>query len=246
MDVFQEDLIDWFGEVVLSSPEHLESPMSPVSPLVPSSSPVSPESPLVLSSSPVSPKLPVTLKLPPSLPLLPPLSKPASSSALSLWVPVSPSAHPQSASSGHSDPPLDFQSPALLRHEDPLSPPPVSASWTPPRSFDPSAQPWLLAPLSPLCPLIPLAPLGSLVPPAPPWDGRVVDHPPPRVSTPQLRLVTLSLWLCLAPPSLRLHLLLLASPWLLPPSTPPWTLLGYLCFSPAPHPPPEPPLSLLS
>ncbi|KAI2659852.1 U6 snRNA phosphodiesterase [Labeo rohita] len=86
-------------------------------PLVPSSSPTSPGSPLVLSNSPASPKLPL------SLPLLPPL-KPASSSALSPLVPISPSAHPHSVPSGCSDPPQDFQCPALLRHEDLLSLPP--------------------------------------------------------------------------------------------------------------------------
>ncbi|KAL0170304.1 hypothetical protein M9458_034900, partial [Cirrhinus mrigala] len=66
--IFQMDLdrgIDWFGEVILSSP------VSPLSSLVP---PSSSESLLVPSSSPVSPKLPVTLKLPPSLPLPPPHS----------------------------------------------------------------------------------------------------------------------------------------------------------------------------
>ncbi len=42
----KEDLIDWFGEVILSSPL----------------SPMSPESPLDLSSSPTSPKLPMILK----------------------------------------------------------------------------------------------------------------------------------------------------------------------------------------
>ncbi len=166
MDIFKEDFIDWFGEVITSSP---------ASPLVPSSSPVSPESPLVPSSSPAS------LKLPPSLPL-PPLLKPASSSALSPLVPVSLSAHPQLAPSGHSDPLLDLQSPASPRPEDLLSPPQASESWTPPRSFDPSAPPWLLAPSSPPWPVIPLAPPGALVPPAPPWS--VVDHPPPRGSTP--------------------------------------------------------------
>ncbi len=95
MDIFQEDLIDWFGKVVPSSPEPPLFPMSPGSPLVP-------------SSSPVSPKLPETLKLPPILPLPPPLM-PASSSALSALVPVSPSAHPQSAPSGRSNLPRDLQ-----------------------------------------------------------------------------------------------------------------------------------------
>ncbi len=137
MDVFQEDLIDWFGEVALSSPKPPESPMSPVSLLVPSSSPVSPESLLIPSSSTVSPKLPVTRKIPPSLPLPPPLLKPARSSVLSLLVPVSPSVHPQLTPSMHSDPPQDCQPPATPRREDHPSPPPVSKSWTPPRSFDP-------------------------------------------------------------------------------------------------------------
>ncbi|KAI2653949.1 7,8-didemethyl-8-hydroxy-5-deazariboflavin synthase [Labeo rohita] len=67
MDCFnEEDLIDWVGEVMSSSP---------LSSLVP-------------SSSPVSPILFVTLKLPPSLPFPPPLIS-ASSSALSLLVPES-------------------------------------------------------------------------------------------------------------------------------------------------------------
>ncbi len=72
IDTFKEDLIDWFGEVITSSPvspesplvlscshvspesplDRSSSPMSPVSPLVPSSSPMSPVSPLVPSSSP--------------------------------------------------------------------------------------------------------------------------------------------------------------------------------------------------
>ncbi len=59
MDIFEMDLIDWFGEVLPSAPE------SPVSPLVPSS-PESPASPLVPPSS--SPPV-----FPPSLPLPPPL-----------------------------------------------------------------------------------------------------------------------------------------------------------------------------
>ncbi len=77
------------------------------------------------SSSPVSPELLMTLKLTPSLTLLPPLM-PASSLALSPLVPVSPSAHPQSAPSGRSDLPRDVKSPALPWCEDALSPPPVS------------------------------------------------------------------------------------------------------------------------
>ncbi len=97
----EEDLFDWFGEVKPNSPESL----------------------LVLSSSSVSPKLPVSPVFPASLPLPPTLLKPASSSALSLLVPVSLSAHPQSAPSGCSDPPQAFQFPAL---EDPLSAPPAS------------------------------------------------------------------------------------------------------------------------
>ncbi len=99
MDIFQKDLINWFGEVVPSSPKPPLSPTSPESPLVPSSSPASPGSLLVPSSSLASPKLPVTPKLPPSLPLPPPL-KPASSSALSPLVAFSPSAHPQLSASG--------------------------------------------------------------------------------------------------------------------------------------------------
>ncbi|XP_016135604.1 leucine-rich repeat extensin-like protein 5 [Sinocyclocheilus grahami] len=100
MDIFQMDLIDWFGEVIPSSPVSPLVLPSPASPLVPPS-----------SCSPV---------FPPSLPLPPPLI-PVSSSAPSPLVPVSPSAHPQSAPSGHSDPPRDFQSPASPWHEDPLS-----------------------------------------------------------------------------------------------------------------------------
>ncbi len=123
-------------------PEPPLSPTSPESPLVPSSSPMSTGSPLVPSSSPVSPKLPETPKLPPSLPLPPPL-KPANSSALSPLVPVSPSAHPQSAPSGRSDPHRDFQSPAPPRREDPLSLTPASEFWTsPPWSPEPTAPPW--------------------------------------------------------------------------------------------------------
>ncbi|XP_058617738.1 uncharacterized protein LOC131531178 [Onychostoma macrolepis] len=179
-DIFQMDLIDWFGEVQTCTPE------SPVSPLVPSG-PESPVSPLVLSSpeSPVSPLVPSSSSppvVPPSLPLLPPL-KPASSSPPAPLMPISPSAHPQSAPAMRSvPPPQDFQSPAPPSHVDPLSPLPASEPWTTPRSSDPSAPPRLLAPSSPLLPVIPLAPPGSLVPPAPPWS--VVDHPPP----PLLRL----------------------------------------------------------
>uniref|UniRef100_A0A673G649 Sprouty-related, EVH1 domain-containing protein 2 n=1 Tax=Sinocyclocheilus rhinocerous TaxID=307959 RepID=A0A673G649_9TELE len=83
MDIFDVDLIDWFGEVI----------------------PNSSESPLVLPSS-CSPEFPPSLSLPP------PLLKPASSSVLPPLVPVSPSAHPQSALSGRSDSPRGFQSPA--------------------------------------------------------------------------------------------------------------------------------------
>ncbi|XP_016110248.1 vegetative cell wall protein gp1-like [Sinocyclocheilus grahami] len=139
MDIFQMDLIDWFGEVL---------PSSTASPLVPPS-----------SCSPV---------FPPSLPLPPPLQKPVSSSAPSPLVPVSTSAHPHSAPSGRSDPPRDFQSPAPPWRDDPLSPPPASEPWTPPQSFDPSAPPWLLAPSFPPWPIIPQAPPGALIPPAPP------------------------------------------------------------------------------
>ncbi|XP_016124666.1 uncharacterized protein [Sinocyclocheilus grahami] len=110
MDCFKVDLIDWFGEALASSP---------TSPLVPSS-----------SCPPVSP---------PSLPLLPPLKELVSSSAPSPLVPVSPSAHPQSAPSGRSDSPRDLQSPAPPWREDSLPLPPASEPWTPPRSFDPSA-----------------------------------------------------------------------------------------------------------
>ncbi|KAI2659446.1 Histone-lysine N-methyltransferase set-2 [Labeo rohita] len=89
-------------------------------------------------------ELPVTLKLPPSLPVPPPLL-PASSSALS--------AHPQSMPSGRSDLPWHFQSMC----EDPLSLPPASESWTPPRSFSPSAPPWLPPNLPVPPPLIPIS-----------------------------------------------------------------------------------------
>ncbi len=180
MDIFEMDLIDWFGEVLPSAPK------SPVSPLVPSS-PESPVSSLVPSSpeSPASPLVPPSSSppvFPPSLPLPPPL-EPVSSSAQASLVPVSSSAHPQSASTGRSDPsPLDFQPPALPRREDSLSPPPASEPWTPSRSFEPSAPPWLIAPSSPPWPIIPPAPPASLVPPAPPWS--VVDHPPPWDSAP--------------------------------------------------------------
>ncbi len=146
------------------------------------------------SSSPVSPELPMTLKLTPILPLLPPLM-PASSSALSPLVPVSPSAHPKSAPSGRSDLPRDVKSPALPWCEDVLSLPPVSESWTPPRSFDPLAPSWFLAPSSPLCPIIPLAPPCSTVPLDPPWS--VVVHRSLRDSTP-LALPSYSVLLALS------------------------------------------------
>ncbi len=107
-----------FLELVLVQGTPPTYPESPASPLVPPSS----CSPTFL----------------PSLPLLPPLLKPGSSLDLSPLVPVSPSAHPQPAPSGHYDPPRDFQSPAPPRHDDPLSPPPVSESWTPPQPFDSS------------------------------------------------------------------------------------------------------------
>ncbi len=64
------------------------------------------------------------------------------------------------------DSPRVSQSPSASWLEDPLSSPPASESWTPPRPFDPVAPPWLLAPSSPPWPVSPPAPLGSLVPPA--------------------------------------------------------------------------------
>ncbi|KTG04712.1 hypothetical protein cypCar_00040733, partial [Cyprinus carpio] len=102
------------------------TPSPPVSPLVLPS----PESPVSLLV-PSSPDPPV---FPPSLPLPPP-PRPVSSSAPSLLVPVSPSAHPQSAPSGRDDSPRDFQSPAPPWREDSLSQPPASEPWTPPRSL---------------------------------------------------------------------------------------------------------------
>ncbi|KAL0192153.1 hypothetical protein M9458_010449, partial [Cirrhinus mrigala] len=157
MDIFKEDLIEWFGEVITNCPVSPDSPVSPLSP-----------------DSPVSPKLPVTLKLPPSLLLPPPLMS-TSSSAL-------PSTHPQSVPSGRSDPPCDFQSSAPPRHEDPLSLPLASESRTPPQNFDPSAPSWFLFPSgstlvscrpsadleTPLLRLhlVPLALSGSSFPPA--------------------------------------------------------------------------------
>ncbi|KAL0160965.1 hypothetical protein M9458_044690, partial [Cirrhinus mrigala] len=148
----QKDLIDWIGEVPFSPPV-----------------------------SPVSPDSPASPKLPPSFPLPPPLN-PASFSVLSLLVPVCPSAHPQSAPSGHSDPLRDFQAQAPPRRKDPGSPPPASKSWTPPQSSDPLTSLWLLAPSSPRWPVIPPAPPGSLVHPAPPWSA--INHLPPRDFTP--------------------------------------------------------------
>ncbi len=183
MDIFDKDLIDWFGEVLPRAPE------SPVSPLVPSS-PEFPASPLVPSSTeyPASLLVPPSScppVFPPSLPL-PPSLKPVSSSAQDPLVPVSPSAHPQSAPAMHCDTsPQDFQSPAPPRHADPLSPPPASEPWTTLRSSDPLAPPRLLAPPSPPWPIIPPAPLGSLVPPSLLWSVDV--HPPPRHSTPLAR-----------------------------------------------------------
>ncbi len=113
MDIFNMDLIDWFIEVLPCTHE------SPTSPRVPSS-PESPAPPLVLPSS--SPPV-----FPPNLPILLPL-KPDSPSPPSPLMHVSPSAHPQSAPAMRSDPPhrRDFQSPALPRRADPLSPPPSS------------------------------------------------------------------------------------------------------------------------
>ncbi len=192
------------GSAQLTDASAGSAPSSPMPPLVPSSSPMpplvpssSPMPPLVPASSPMPPLVPPSSLMPPlvpssspmpplvlssscapvfppSLPLPPPLPNPASSSTLSLLVPASPSARPQSASAGCSDPPpRDFQPPAPPRREDPLSPPPASKPWTPSRSFEPSAPPW---------PVLPPAPPGSLVPPAPPWS--VVDHRPPQDSTP--------------------------------------------------------------
>ncbi len=115
MDIFEMDLIDWFGEVLPSAPD------SPVSRLVPFS-PESPASLLVPSSpeslaSPLVPPCSCPPVFPPSLPLPPPL-KPASSSASSPLVRVSSSAHPhpQPEPAVHSDSsvgrhpgwPLDF------------------------------------------------------------------------------------------------------------------------------------------
>ncbi len=108
LDIFNTDLIDWFGEVLPCTPE------SPTSPLVPSS-PESPAPPLVLPSScpPV---------FPPNLPLPLPL-KQDSPSPPSPLMHVSPSAHPQSAPAMRSDPPhrRDFQSPVLPSRADPVS-----------------------------------------------------------------------------------------------------------------------------
>ncbi|XP_016086355.1 sterol O-acyltransferase 1-like [Sinocyclocheilus grahami] len=98
------------------------------------------------------------LDCPESLPLPPPLHISASSFALSSLVPVNLSAHPQSAPSWSLFSLWVFQSPAPPWREDPLSPPLVSKAWIPPRPFDPSALPWLLAPSSPPWPVIPLAP----------------------------------------------------------------------------------------
>ncbi len=95
----------------------------------------------------------------------------------------SPSAHPQLTICLVRAPRV-CQSPSSAWLGNPLPPTPASESWTPPRPIDPAAPPWFLAPS------------GSAL---------VCRHPSsPRDSTPRLRLVPLSLWLCQAPPSLRL------------------------------------------
>ncbi len=72
----------------------------------------------------------------PALNLPPPLHMSASSSSLSLLVPTSPTAHPQSAPSWSLASPQVFQSPAPPWHEDPLSPLLAYKSWIPPRPFN--------------------------------------------------------------------------------------------------------------
>ncbi|KAI2655553.1 Transposon Ty3-I Gag-Pol polyprotein [Labeo rohita] len=126
--------------------------------------------------------------------------------------------------------------------EDPVPPPPASESRSSPRPFDAAAAPWLQAASSPLWPISPPALPGSLIPPALLWS--VLDHlqprdsttPTPRPSVPPALSVSsflpappwssVTLAVAWFPPGSSCSLL--ASPWLLPPSSPPWTLFVVL------------------
>ncbi len=81
------------------------------------------------------PKPPEHPELPPTLPLLPPPVIPASASPP--LRPGSPSAHPQPTICAVGLPWVCL-SPSASWLEDPLSSPPASESWTPPRPFDPA------------------------------------------------------------------------------------------------------------
>ncbi|KAL0152806.1 hypothetical protein M9458_043158, partial [Cirrhinus mrigala] len=120
------------------------------------------------------------LDFPPTLPVHSPPVGPATS-ALPPLSPGSPATHPQPTICA-VDSPRVCQFPSASWLEDPLSPPPASESWTPPRPFDPAAPPRLSAPSSPSSPVGPPAPPGSIIPPAPPWS--VVVPPSPQDSTP--------------------------------------------------------------
>ncbi|KAI2647205.1 Titin [Labeo rohita] len=186
------------------------------------------------------PESPGTQKIPLSLPLLHPPVIPASS-AVPLLLPVSPSAHPQSTICVVGSPRVG-QSPSASI--DPLSPPQASESWTLPWVIDPAAPPWLLAPSSSPWSVSPPALPGSHVPPAPSWS--VIDHPPPRVSTPPATLcpsVPPSLQRLLLPSGSTLVLCCFGSGSLsLPlspePSVPPWpsrsSASPWLIASPSP------------
>ncbi|KAL0154803.1 hypothetical protein M9458_049066, partial [Cirrhinus mrigala] len=135
--------------------------------------------------------------------LFPPLLLCSLSSSAPLPLhPASPSAHPQPTISGV----VSLQ----VWLEDPLSPSSSSESWTPLRSVNPAAPPWLLAPSSPVWPISPPVPQGSLVPPALLW--LVVDLLSPQDYTPpappafQLHLGPLSLRLHCGLPDPHLHL----------------------------------------
>lgn len=115
--IFEEDLIDFFGEALPNSP-------------------VSPESPLVPSSSPVSPKSPVSLKLPSSLPLPPPQSARSTVSVQLL------SSSPSAANISNVLPSV-CRPAASSKPVDPLSPPAASVPPAPPRPVDTLSPPWL-------------------------------------------------------------------------------------------------------
>lgn len=99
---------------------------------------------LVLPSS----EIPKSVEHPTGIPLPPPLHNKASSSALPLLAPSSPSTSPVTPIKCAGLPQV-LQSPVPSSPEDPIALGLASGSFTPPQSVEPPAAPWLLPPLSP-------------------------------------------------------------------------------------------------